>query len=273
MPRTKVQKGFRPRVRSRHPSHSILRASLERLPFRSVVRLGSTTEVLDVDVELNTTEAINNSASKYRMKKCFTNGKVRTADWTSGNTLDSIRTWAKKLYPIVAKSYFGSRGRGNSLIKSETDLVEWAKGRDFSNYIFEKYHNYNREYRLHVSPDGCFYTCRKMLREGTPEKDRWFRNDSNCVWIREENQDFDRPVNWDNIVAECVKALQSCGLDFGACDVRVQSRLDEEGKLRGNPEFIIIEINSAPSFGDITAQRYIEVLPQLLRNKYNNKRK
>lgn len=271
--RQRPQKGFRPRIRSRHPSHNILRDRLERMPFQSVIRFGSTTELIDPGVEINTTEAIRNSSSKLRMKTCFSRGNVKTADWTSPESITHIRDWCAERYPVVAKSIYGSRGRGNSLIKNYDELVQWLSGRTLSNYIFERYHNYLREYRLHVTNNGCFYACRKMIKDGTPEDQKWFRNDSNCVWYTEENAGFDRPSNWDEIVEHCVRALNSCGLDFGACDVRVQSTFDSKERRREKIDFIVVEINSAPSFGTITSQRYASILPALLRNKFENKRK
>jgi hypothetical protein len=39
---------YRPMIRSRHPSHAPLREVMERLPFRSVIRMGSTTELVDM---------------------------------------------------------------------------------------------------------------------------------------------------------------------------------------------------------------------------------
>lgn len=256
--------GYRARIRSRHPSHAPLRTNLAKMPVRTVIRLGSQTEEEDVDVEINTIEAIKNSSSKLRMKNCFEEGNVRTAQWT-----DDISEAYSFEFPVVTKQIFGSRGRGNSLIQTATELKAWAKGKNLSEYIFEKFYNYNREYRLHVTADGCFYTCRKMLKNDTPESKKWFRNDSNSVWVMESNEQFDRPTSWDKIVTECVKALNSCGLDFGACDVRVQSAKDKEGKKRKDSDFIIIEINSAPSFGDVTLARYLEMLPNLVTRKLN----
>jgi hypothetical protein len=106
-----------------------------------------------------------------------------------------------------------------------------------------------------------------MLKNGTPEDKRWFRNDSNSTWIMEENPAFDKPVNWNTIIAECVKALNAVGLDVGACDVKVQSAKNKKGTQRTNPEFIVIEINSAPSFGAITLKKYVERLPAILMAK------
>lgn len=262
---------FRPRVRSRHPSHDPLRDQLPLLPFRSIVRLGSTT-VKPVDsqrrfVLCNSVEAIRNSANKLRMKQCFQQAGVKTAAWVRLTDKDGVNGMEM---PVVIKSHMGSRGRGNTLIQTLEEMQAWNKGRDLNNYIMEKFHDYSREYRLHVTRDGCFYTCRKMLKNETPDDKRWFRNDSNSVWIVESNPQFNKPSNWNAIVAECVKALNAVGLDVGACDVKVQSAKDKKGNIRPNPEFIIIEINSAPSFGEGTLQQYLDIIPKILKAKNNS---
>ncbi len=276
----KIISKFRCQIRSRHPSHSPLRRELPLLPFRTLIRLGSTTEVEDglKRVELNSVQSIKNASSKYLMKECFNKLNVQTADWyktTDGKTFGIGKSNGPSNlqinelpYPIVAKSHFGSRGEGNFLLNTQAELITWLKGKTLSNYIFEKFYNYNREYRLHVNSDGCFYTCRKMLKSGTPEDESWFRNDSNSVWIVESNPSFDKPVNWDSIVEQCVLALKAVGLDFGAVDLRIQSAKTTKGKVRENPDFIVIEINSAPSFGEITLAKYLEVLPLMLKKKF-----
>ena len=269
---------FRPRIRSRHPSHDILREELPLMKFRSVIRLGSTTELDNVPVQLNSVEAIRVSSNKLLMKQAFTRDGVKTANWwryaqashTSHqffkNSSDAMDDIVELPYPIVAKHIYGSRGTGNTLLNTQQELEQWMQGKTLSNYIFEAYMAYNKEYRLHVTEEGCFYTCRKMLKEDA--KERWFRNDSNSVWILESNEAFDKPVNWDLIVADCVKALKAVGLDFGAMDVRVQSRLDKDEKVRKNPEWIVLESNSAPSMGVITTERYLAELPKLLMKKH-----
>jgi len=270
-------KYFRPRIRSRHPSHAPLRTRgiFPLFPFRSVIRFGSTTEVENTTVEINSIEAVKNSSSKIKMKECFTGNNVKTADWYVYDALSSTfiksdlsRSSVEDLpYPIISKSEFGSRNQGNKKHDTVESLREWLVGKNLSNYIFEKYYNYTREYRLHVSQNGCFYTCRKMLKEGTPDEDKWYRNDEHCVWILEDNKLFDKPVNWDNIVEESVKALNAVGLDIGAIDLRIQGAKDSKERIRENPDFIIVEINSAPSFGDITIGKYITELTKLLIQK------
>jgi carbamoylphosphate synthase large subunit len=216
---------------------------------------------------VNTAEAVRNSADKIRMKTCFDNSSVKTALWykfdgnvfiQQGASEQSISPQSIR-YPIVAKHRFGSRGTGNTLIKTVGEFNTWRTGKDMSRYIFERYLGYGREYRLHVTKNGVFYTCRKLLKEATPKGKRWYRNDSNCAWAVESNPAFKKPGCWDAIVAECVKALKAVGLDVGACDVKVQSK--------ENPNFFVIEINSAPSFGVVTKQKYLEILPKLLTTK------
>lgn len=278
---------FRPRIRSRHPSHSILRAvnkTLPLMPFKSVIRFGSTTELEDTAdrggnrIELNTTGAIKNSSNKLLMKQCFTRNEVTTAQWfryVNGEFVDQATDDVVGIgdlpYPIISKNVFGSRGRGNVKHDDEESLLAWLGGKQTTKYIFERFSNFSREYRLHVSPDGCFYTCRKMLKRDTPDDAKWYRNDDHCVWIMQENDAFDRPVNWDIIVEQSVNALNAVGLDFGAVDLRIQSATNKRGQRRENPDFIVVEINSAPSFGEITTQKYIEELPKLLTKKYNTR--
>lgn len=271
---------FRPIIRSRHPSHDILRRenkTLPLLPFKSVIRFGSSKEFTDGRIELNTVAAIKNSSNKLLMKTCFTNNEVKTADWGIGidlndvlNDLANHTEDGKVPYPIISKHIFGSRGTGNKKHDDQESLEAWMEDKDLSKYIFEKYYSYNREYRLHISKNGCFYTCRKMLQADAPQDVRWYRNDAHCNWILEDNELFDKPVNWDEVIEESVKALKAVGLDIGAVDLRIQSAKNKDGDLREAPKFIVVEINSAASFGDKTSEKYIEELPKLLMDKYEN---
>jgi len=277
MNKLKKYKLFRPLILSRHPSHSILRAknqTLPLLPFRSVIRLGSSTDS-DGRLEINTVEAVKNSASKLLMKKKFTEAGVKTANWftaTVGNFYERDTFMGLDIdilpFPLVAKSHFGSRGIGNTKFNTKEELEDWLVGKNLSNYIFEEFVKMTREYRLHITKFSCFYTCRKLVKSDAPE-DTWQKHDDVCNWVLEENPSFKKPKNWDAIVADCIKAKDALGLDICAFDVGVQGAKD--GVERENPEWVIFESCSAPSFGDITSKKYIEILPKLLIDKYNNK--
>lgn len=251
---------------------------------RTVFRLGSITpteEIFPVGValnkpivEINTAEACHNSGDKILMKQCFARDGVKTATQYEVlepfmeddlNLYDKTEMKAKfledeQIYPLIIKHKNSCKGNGIYLIENEKSLRLFVDENNFDNYIIEKYYNYSKEYRLHVTKDGCFYTCRKMLKEDAEE--RWHRHDMNSVWIMEENPLFDKPSNWADIEAECVKALNAVGLDIGACDIKVQS---EKNKDRGgNPEFIILEINSAPSCAARTLVEYEKALRKIL---------
>lgn len=264
----KVFTGYRTMVLTRHPSHQPLRTQLPKLPYRSLIRLGSETVKNDKPrIEINSVQAVRNSASKLLMKRCFTQAGVKTAEWFQGTTQNELTNWATERYPIIAKPIHGSRGNGICLIKSQQELSTWLSAHTISHYVIEKYYNYTKEYRLHVTKDGCFYTCRKMLKSDIPENKRHIRNDSTCSWFLENNPQFNKPANWREIEAECVKALKAVGLDIGAFDVRVQSEKDKKGNTRKAVEFIIIESGSAPSFGEQTLQKYLVEIPRLIKEK------
>ena len=281
---------FKAIIRTKHPSYNWLKTQMPTTKNRVVIRFGSTTTLQEVYPtktaeqiskvkEINKIQSIKNSANKLLMKQCFTRADVKTADWYTAtsttnflmhhnNGNDQILSNSKSLrelsYPIIAKHIYGSRGTGNYKLDTQADLEQWLVGKDLSKYIFEKFYNFTREYRIHCTTDGFFYTCRKMLKSESPEDKRWQRHDDNCVWILEENPSFDKPVNWNIIVDNCVKALKSTGLDIGGFDIKVQSSKDSKERKRENPEFIIIESNSACSMGEITQIKYKEALIKLI---------
>lgn len=277
----KVLTRFKPIVLTRHPSHEHFKENIGLQPFRSIVRLGSTTSTAHVYqsrpqvvqsrvIECNSVAAIRNSANKRLMKDCFTRAGVSTAPWfIPDGSIASITNWCTDKYPIVAKHIYGSRGTGNYLLKTQEELTTWLNNRaNLSDYILEEFMNYTKEYRLHMTTNGCFYTCRKMLKEETPKENRWFRNDTNCHWYMEENPEFNKPSNWSTIEADCIKALKSLGLDIGCFDVKVQSELDAKGRQRKEVKYIIIESGSAPSFGEVTQEKYLQEVPKVLRSKH-----
>jgi glutathione synthase/RimK-type ligase-like ATP-grasp enzyme len=250
-----MQKGLKyAKIRSRHSSHNVLRKA-KQLRFLKpvIIRLGSSTAGQPGDIEINTVQAIKNCSDKLLMKELFAKAKVKSPNFF--NVEEVLKTEVK--YPLVKKLKFRSRGQGMQLVnnKQELDKIIAAKK---DNIYFEEYFNGSREYRLHVSEEGCFYTCRKMRKKDA--KERWFFNSQNCVWMLEDNVLFNKPPTFDKIVEECKKGLKALGLDFAAFDVRV-------GK---DGTFTIIEANSAPSFAEITTQKYLEHLPILINKKIGN---
>lgn len=286
---------YRPLILSRHPSHAILRRKNKKiaaLPVPSVVRFGSSTEVSDTvakggnRIEINTVASIRISANKLLMKQKFNEAGVKTANWMCADQhylneegfVSGIEEHGEDSlkYPIVAKAHYGSKGNGNTLIKSQEELEQWIVGKTLSNYIFEKFHNYSHEFRLHITEEGCFYACRKALKKDIPAEEKWHFHDSTCVWFLESNENFHKPNSWNDIIIDCVKALKAIGADILSFDVKVQSPKDKDGNLRPYQEYILLECNSASSMGDydgkpsICAEKYINVIPRIILNKIKN---
>ncbi len=268
----KVYTSFRPSIFSRHPSHSRLRRELPLMPFRSCIRFGSTTESI-ARIQINSVEGVKNSSNKKLMKKCFTRVGVKTAQWWTYSINDrqffksdgeggEINLTNTLPYPIVSKSLYGSRGEGNAKHDTQAQLEQWIRGKDLSGYIFEKFQPLGREYRLHITQEGCFYACRKLLLSNQPQ-DTWQLHDEQVSWALETNPSFKKPGNWNEIVADCVKAQRALGLDICAFDVLVSPP-----KANGASNWLICESCSAPSFGEVTLQKYLVEIPKVLKRKY-----
>lgn len=249
-------------IRSKNDTASSLRGQVVTRK-RCVLRLGSNTPTEQIFpegvrrgkeiVEINTVQACHNSGNKITMKQMFDAAGVVSAEWSQLNAND-IPQWEH--FPAIIKHKNSSKGNGIFYIENVEALDTFIVNHhnNLADYIIEKFYNYVKEYRLHVTTDGCFYTCRKMLRDDATE--RWHRHDSNSVWILEENELFDKPSNWDVIVAECVKAMESVGLDISAIDIKVSKHAE--------PKFIILETNSAPSLGEVTTLKYIDKLKAIV---------
>jgi glutathione synthase/RimK-type ligase-like ATP-grasp enzyme len=273
------------RIRTRNSTASPLRRSI-LVDDWAVVRLGSLTPVEEIFpnhhrrgeyIEINSPEAIRNSSSKLRMKRCFNTKAVPQADgWTTsdGRIFHPITTengneisdTANLPYPMVAKRVFGCQGKGMELLENEKALKKFfSADHDLYNWIFEEFYNYGREYRLHVAKGiGVFMSWRKLRRNDTKE-DRWFFNNANSNWVGPGHGSFDKPKCWRAMVKAAKDSLEACGLDIGACDIRVQT------SKQANPKFIVCEINSAPSLGEMGIIEYRKVIKRLINNKKNDK--
>lgn len=223
------------------------------------------------------------------MKKAFDTAGIKHLPWIllstarieDGKLTDGTTTLD---FPVVLKHFYGSRGEGNYKIDTPEQYINTIKGKTPENYLIEPFYSGTVEFRIHITSFGPIYCLRKMLREDTPKENRWYRNDSNCVWITEFKQvkhgdnfirfsheahpDFNKPNNWNEILEEAIKALKSVGGDILAVDVKAQSNIDSKDRKREKVEFYILEVNSAPAMGAITAQIYKEQLPNILQAKY-----
>ena len=160
---------FRPQIRSRHLTHTILRKELQLLPFRSVVRFGSVTELYDTvsnggkRIELNTIESIKNTSNKIKMKELFVENEIITSKFYTILTYDEDQflyhlkekneiVFCKNIqYPIIAKTKYHSRGRNIHKINNFKEYQSFIKTNS-PIFHFEQFYSGTIEYRLHVSP-------------------------------------------------------------------------------------------------------------------------
>lgn len=259
-----MNKKFKVQIRTKNYSSAPLRGAIFS-DQRVIVRLGSTTTITSAFPkgvqlgrpikEINKVEAVENSRSKLRMKSCFAQHDLPQSVWW--DSIDDLMTETNPIpYPIVAKRIFGFKGHGMLLINNKEELDNFIKNTNTSGYYFEEFKNYAREYRLHCTKTECFMSWRKLRKSDA--KERWFFNSSNCNWISPEHELFNRPNNWANIERDCIQAMIAVGLDIGAVDVRVQSK--------DNPEYIILEVNSAPALGEQGIEIYKNEIIKLIEN-------
>ena len=272
----KKRVSFHLSIRSRNYSNRDLKNII--CPIKTIYRMGSTTPTEEIThrrnyIEINTADACRISGDKILMKRRFKHGHVRTPAFymMKNDSIEGLKARTKhrlEKWPagIIAKRRNSSKGNGLALIKTIEDFDSFIAGksiRELRAWIFERYSTYTREYRLHITKNGCFYACRKMLRSDATV--RWHRHDENSVWITEENELFDKPANWDDIVTDCINALKSVGLDIAAFDIVVQRANGD------NPKWLILECNSAPGLGAIGLSKYTEELNKIITQKYESR--
>lgn len=249
-------------VRSKNQTCKALRELI--FPVKVIYRMGSQTPTDKITkrkhiIEINTPNGCRLSNDKILMKKRFIHSNIPTAPWflvsEKDTTHKKVKHYLQQWKTIIIKHKHSSKGNGIYLIKSLEDYINILPTLEYpiSSYVFERYYTYSKEYRIHVTKNGCFYASRKMLIHDAQV--RWHRHANNTVWILEDNELFNKPNNWDLIVQTCVNALKALELDVAAFDVKVQTKPID-------PQFIILESNSAPALG----VHAIEIYKQMLQN-------
>lgn len=258
-------------MRSRNKSCAPLK-ELE-VPITVIYRMGSTTPTKEITkqkeyIEINSVESCKISSNKILMKRRLRHAHCPTAEYFIGNNNeqsfldiceDRLNKWKNG---IIAKRKNSSKGNWLARLTTTTDCWEFFHNNqgDLHNWIFERYYTYTKEYRIHVTKNGCFYATRKMLIEGKGE--RWHRHANNSVFILENNEQFDKPNNWEDIVRSCVNALKAIHLDIACFDVKVQKNNNKY------PYYIILESNSAPCLKDTGIEKYKNTLLNIIDEKY-----
>lgn len=176
---------------------------------------------------------------------------------------------------IVAKRVNHSRGRGMYRING----LEAFNSRslnpivfDQEQYYFEEYVDCNREWRIHVSQyqDNEVIAYRKCLRQEyvdewreSEEVDKpWIRNMDTCYYKLDSNGD--KQPWWDDMVAECKRAIEVLGMDIAGIDI------GENTKVEGG-DFYIYEVNSACGMEENTREHYEQAIETIIDAKARKK--
>ena len=244
------------------------------VPKKTILRLGSVTPTAEITrktnvIEINPAEACAISSDKRATRRILMEAGVSIADECvipediRDNHDNIVAVILKYMQDndcnIIAKRYNSSKGKGLLLLDSPDAVESFVNFAKIENWVLERYYTYSREYRIHVTKDGCFLADRKMLINGADE--RWHRHETNSVWINENNELFNKPINWEDIVADCVKAMKAIGLDICCFDVKVQNDKHE------NPKWIIMESNSAPGLNDSSIELYREQIKKIINER------
>lgn len=236
------------KILSRHSTHNPLRMCMD-YPKKTVIRFGSTTQVLSPCIEINTVQAIKQTANKVVMKELFKSVGVLSPEFFHIN--------ATPTFPCVVKRVYHSRGRDMVFIETPEQLEAWRRQHVSDKYQFYIEANFdcNREYRIHYSPwFGELFAIRKMKRADTG----FGRNLGNSYF----SKDFTKPSCWDDMLKESHKAMVSLKLDLGSVDILYN---------KDTRKFNICEINSASSLGEITCGKYKDAMPVVIKNKENGR--
>lgn len=213
-------------------------APLRNLLFskRILLRLGSTTPLISKFkyLEINSIEGVRTSANKITMKKAFDSANIRHSEWINSASKDNIRNFYNKHKILIAKHKHSSKGKDIYYIDSIEFLEDFMNKVNLKDFVFEKYYFFPNEYRVHIDVNhGCFYSCKKIIKEDA--EIQWHKHADNSVFVL-VTEEYKLPECWNDLINDCIKVLKEMKLTIACFDI-----------LCCNNDFIIVESNTAPS--------------------------
>lgn len=225
---------------------------------RILLRLGSTTPLISKHkyLEINTIKGIKISANKLIMKHYFDKARINHSEWISGKTgKDAIRQFLHVHKIVIAKDKHSSKGNDIYYIDNIDYLENLFSKINIERFIFEKYYFFPNEYRLHVDVNhGCFYACKKILKEDAEVQ--WHKHGNNSVFVHLTG-DHTFPECWSEMVSDCIKVMKEMKLTIACFDI-----------LCSNNFFIIVESNTAPSLASYGITHYNNHLKKWYDSKF-----
>lgn len=190
--------------------------------------------------------------NKPEVVKCASNklsffeavqGDVMTPDFTTDTLV--VQAWLDDGQTVVVRHKLnGHSGEGIEIIKGDVDIPE-AK-------LYVKYVPKKDEYRVHVLAGQVVDVQRKARnKEVADDQVNWqVRNHHNgFIFVR---GDVEAPPP---VLEQAVKAVEVCGLDFGAVDIIWNDK---------HKSAYVLEVNTAPGLTGTTLEGYINRFKELL---------
>ncbi len=184
---------------------------------------------------INTWKGICNSVSKVTSFGLFKKHSVPTVPWTQSH--DSAVKWSADGHWVCCRTNTeGMDGAGLVLAKKPSEM-EWAG-------LYTKYIKNNREYRIYTFAGRVVDVLTKVPDDDV--KDKYIRTESNN-YIYARGADCSPEAK-----AAAIAATDALDLTFAGVDLII----DEEG------EPYVLETNTAPGIGQITAQRIAQAIKE-----------
>ena len=209
-------------------------------PGNFVVHWGVSTDIGNFKSYVNSPAAIRIASNKLSTFMRLRSHNVPIPDFTL--SMDVARTWSPRSWVVCRTLLCGSGGRGIHLAKTPEEVIPNAK-------VYVKYIKKDKEYRVHVFKNTVLDVQEKRRRSVTnrgPNYNSYLRNyDNGWVFCRSNIQE---PENLRDIA---IRAVDSCGLDFGAVDLVHNTKT---GKT------YVLEINTAPGVEGTTVKQYASAI-------------
>jgi len=211
-------------------------------PTKVVINWGSSTiseglsrEIMKCQV-LNKPEAVRLATNKLHFFRAMPKDIV--PEWTE--SVDTALEWVQKKHVVCARTILNGSSAAGLVIMERDNPDSFVRAPLYTKYIPKK-----EEYRLHVVKGAVIDSQRKTLRKERAEQGNvnWrIRNlDNGFVYQREGTN----PPK--DAIDKAVRAVRSCGLDFGAVDIVVHSKTGVA---------YVLEVNTAPGLQGTTFENY-----------------
>jgi len=185
---------------------------------------------------LNRPEAVTVACNKLKALTKMSELGVSVPEFTTD--INTAREWIEDEHIVLCRTLLRSNsGKGIVIARESSELVPAP--------LYVKYVRKEKEYRLHVFRGEVIDLVEKRRRNGfdnNPNYNKLIRSyEQGWIMAREG------ATVTDDVRAECIKAVRSLGLDFGAVDVVIRKKDNKP---------VVLEVNTAPGIQGKTVESY-----------------